>query len=88
MGFLTNSNKRECIVEVVEFVQKYLGVTVTIEDIHFMSRNSSSPMIIMFKDMHDKAEVFRNVSTPQNVENTKGSPFFMNCYLTAENREL
>ena len=75
-GLHTTSKKEDCIEELYKFMDEEMGVQgVEIEDIFFMNRESTSPMIINFVSQEDKKMVMENVINLKGLKNEQGKPF-------------
>ena len=80
-GFKTSMNKRQCVESLQVFMEEEMEVNVNIEDIFYLSKESTSPMVITFASVNDKRKIFANVKKIKELENSEGKPFIFSDYL-------
>ena len=87
-GLITSTKKDECVKELYYFMENEMGVSdIEIEDVFFLNRATTSPMVITFSSLNDKRLVMANAVNLKGLENEDGKPFFMSNYLPAEINE-
>ena len=86
-GLKTEYRKDICKKQLQKFLLEEVVVQVDIEDIFFLTKTSTSPMVINFATIQDKQEVFNNLGNIKGLVNDDGKPFFFSHYLTPANNE-
>ena len=86
-GFYCNRKKNLCIPEMEAFFNGEMEIDVEIDDIFFLSPDTTPPMVIVFKNQQYKSQVFRNIEKIKDLVNEYDSSFFFNDYLPSEMSE-
>ena len=60
-GLLTSRKKAEARQDVNNFFETEMDLEIEIEDLFFLNKTSTTPMVIMLKDLSDKDLIFKNV---------------------------
>ena len=86
-GFHTERRKDRCISDMYNFLSEEVGVEVQIEDLFFLNKETTSPLVITMTSMEDKREIFRNMKNIKGLVNMDGKPFIFSDYLPPELNE-
>ena len=66
-GFNTEFKKQACLNELYNFFAEEMNVQVQIEDLFFLNKQSTSPMVITLATLEDKREIFRKLGEYQGT---------------------
>ena len=80
-GFKTDFDKSKCIKQLYNFFNEEMGIDIQIDDIFYLNKMSTSPMVITLGTLQDKREIFRNTHNLKGLENQEGKPFIISDYL-------
>ena len=80
-GLKTSRKKKDCITEVKNFLSQELGCSVEVDDVFYLSGESTDPMVITLESIQEKNKFFQNVGKLKYVTNEEGKPFFIRAYL-------
>ena len=80
-GLYTTTKKPLCIKEVKRFILEEIGIQADIDDVFFLSKTTSSPMVIKFSTVENKAAVFDNAKNLKGLVNEYNKSYYINHYL-------
>ena len=86
-GFNLEPKKSICIRELKYFFKQVMYINIQIEDVFFLSREGTSPMVMTVSRMQDKNRIFSNLGKLKGLVNEEDKPYFFTNYLPSEINE-
>ena len=86
-GFNIVRNKKECRKELANFFEDEMGILPEIDDIFFITPESTNPMIVSLTYFSDKLLIYKNTTKIKDLVNEDEKPFFFTDYLPQEMSE-
>ena len=74
-GLLTTRKKLACIQELYSFFEYEMDIKPAIEDVFFLNLETTSPLVVVFKDVKSKMITLNNVSKLKGLVNDEGKAF-------------
>ena len=87
-GMNTDRRKRTCIDEVYHFLAQEMALeNVTIDDVFYLNKETTSPMVLTMATMDDKKQIFRNSAMIKDLVNERGASYYFSDYLPQTTNE-
>ena len=86
-GLIASRQKAQCINELQNFFETKMDIYPSIEDVFFLTSDTTSPLVMTLSTVADKLEIYRNAYKVKDLVNQQDRPYFFNDYLPAEMSE-